>query len=180
MKATAYPGTIVDLSTEAGKIDLDSPLNHAMLLLGLLLLDAEVLFHVSGEHEEESTVLLSQLTLSRSAPPEAAHFLFVPGAGSALAAAFGRANLGTLVDPHLGATLVLEAERIEKGGPLFLSGPGIRESEALTVDLPPEWVELRAHCNAEFPLGVDLFIVDRGFRLVSLPRTIRIGRREEG
>ena len=174
MDATARPGTVVDLKPEAARIDLEGGVNLGLLLLGLMLLDAEATFHCWPERDDETEELLSQLTYARAGRPEKADFLFVAGACTSVEDAFRRARLGTLIDPHLGATIVMEAAAVESGGPLVLTGPGIDGTARIRVARSPEWIGLRAELNREFPLGVDLFMVDAGCRLVSLPRTTRI------
>jgi alpha-D-ribose 1-methylphosphonate 5-triphosphate synthase subunit PhnH len=87
------------------------------------------------------------------------------------AEAIASARAGTLVDPHLGATVVMEVPFLEEGGTLLLSGPGIESAARLAVGPDRCWVEARAAKNAEFPLGVDLILVDSRFALAALPRT---------
>jgi alpha-D-ribose 1-methylphosphonate 5-triphosphate synthase subunit PhnH len=82
--------------------------------------------------------------------------------------------VGTFLDPHRGATVVLEAGRLEEAGPLRLEGPGIDGSRTLGVGMESGWVDERARRNAEYPLGLDLYLVDAAGRLVGLPRTTRI------
>ena len=76
------------------------------------------------------------------------------------AEAIAQARPGTLVDPHLGATIVVEARSLSEDGCLLLSGPGIESSARLSVGMEGGWVAARAAKNVEFPLGVDLIFVD--------------------
>jgi len=173
LAATADPGSIADLSGEVELLDLDLPLNKGMLLVALALLDAETTFFVAAADSEASERTISQMTYAKTAGPAEADFVFAFGTGGATKA-ISSAKAGSLVDPHLGATVVLEVESLEAGGPLVLSGPGIESKARLRVGLDPGWIAARAAKNVEFPLGVDLVLVDRRFRLAALPRTTLI------
>jgi alpha-D-ribose 1-methylphosphonate 5-triphosphate synthase subunit PhnH len=178
LRATASPGSVEDLRTEAAALGIPCTLFPATLLLALLLLDAEVAFAVTGEGAAELGRLMSQLTLARLTPPPEAEFLFVSGPASEAASAFRSASVGTLADPHRGATIVLEVESLSPGGPLVLTGPGIEREHRLCVGRNPDWIALRAERNQEYPLGVDLCLVDRRDRLASLPRTTDVAIEE--
>lgn len=174
LAATASPGAVVELADEAKLLDLELPLNKGIVLVALVLLDAEASFCLSTPDSAGTRAqAISQMTYSRQAPRGEADFLFALGAEGAVQA-IADAKAGTLVDPHLGATIVVEVESLREGGPLELSGPGIEASSRLEVGLDPSWIAARASKNLEFPLGVDLIFVDRHFRLAALPRTTRI------
>jgi alpha-D-ribose 1-methylphosphonate 5-triphosphate synthase subunit PhnH len=76
--------------------------------------------------------------------------------------------------PDRSATLVLQVQALESGGPWRLSGPGIRgearlRAGGLGADFLAQW-----RSNAKnFPRGVDLFLACDA-RLCALPRTTRI------
>lgn len=83
--------------------------------------------------------------------------------------------LGTLDQPHLGATVLLVVACIGSG-PLGLEaeGPGIPQHRRLDLlGLDPAWVTARNRWTARFPLGVDLLLADDE-RVAALPRTTRI------
>ncbi len=166
----AGPGAIVDLSREAELLDLDLPLNKGILLVALALLDAETSFAVVSDDTAAQSDAISHMTYAKAAEQGQADFVFVMG-GTAAAEAIARARSGSLVDPHLGATLVIEARSLGEDGRLLLSGPGIESTARLKVDMEGGWVAARAAKNVEFPLGVDLILVDPRFRLAALPRT---------
>jgi alpha-D-ribose 1-methylphosphonate 5-triphosphate synthase subunit PhnH len=176
MRSMSRPGTLADLSEEALKLDLPFSINKALLLAAMSLLDAEVTFDVASRDGVRASAaeLVSKLTYARLAPPGAADYILVPGGGRGAAPAILAARAGTLIDPHLGATLLIEAERIAEGGPLLLSGPGIDGTATLGLELETGWIEARESKNAEYPLGVDLVFVDSEYRLAAIPRTTRI------
>jgi alpha-D-ribose 1-methylphosphonate 5-triphosphate synthase subunit PhnH len=175
MRAMAYPGEVVDLGVEAGKIDLSFSFNKAVMLIALTILDAETRFAVFSDDGEGDGGLISQMTYSKTTTSEKADFLFVIGPARDARAALDEARIGSLVDPHLGATIIVEASRITGTGPLALSGPGVAGSKRIGIERDGSWVSLRERKNAEFPMGIDLIFVDPEGRLVALPRTTRIG-----
>jgi alpha-D-ribose 1-methylphosphonate 5-triphosphate synthase subunit PhnH len=177
LSAMSSPGTIADLSREAGLLDLDISLNKGILLVALALLDAETTFALLSAIPGNEGKALSQMTYAKEAALDEADFVFVVETAAAVDA-IRSAKRGSLVDPHLGATLVVEVLSLADGGALLLSGPGIKTTARLGVEPGPGWLAARAAKNIEFPLGVDLILVDELSRLVALPRTTAI--REEG
>ncbi|MGK7940642.1 MAG: phosphonate C-P lyase system protein PhnH [Crocosphaera sp.] len=81
-------------------------------------------------------------------------------------------NLGDLCNPEKGATLILLGEAIGKGNfKLYLTGPGIADSNTIFLQgFNPHWFTLRNQWNRNFPLGVDLILVDTE-QVLALPRT---------
>jgi alpha-D-ribose 1-methylphosphonate 5-triphosphate synthase subunit PhnH len=123
------------------------------------------------EHER----LLSQLTYGRAAAPEIAEFQFVLAGSDKVRDALHDASIGTLEEPHRGATLFIEVEALGEGGDLRIEGPGVKGCVRICVEgLPPDWIEARAERCSEYPLGIDVYLVDGAGRLVGLPRTARL------
>jgi alpha-D-ribose 1-methylphosphonate 5-triphosphate synthase subunit PhnH len=202
VEATSFPGRVVDVSPESEKVDLDTDLPRPLLLLSLMLLDAEVRFFLASSRPESHAQLISQLTYSRVAPPHEAEFVFVCGKESQEGVeVISEARVGTLTDPHRGATVGLEVEALETyaaavsaaetaGEPIadarshatpsatstsvVLSGPGIDGRVGLSVRGPAEWTGVRAKLNGEYPLGVDFILFTADGRVVSLPRTTQL------
>ncbi len=81
-------------------------------------------------------------------------------------------NLGDLSNPETGATLILAGEAIGKGDfQLHLTGPGIVNTKTIFLQgFDPHWFTLRNQWNHNFPLGVDLILVDAE-QMLALPRT---------
>lgn len=174
--AFSRPGTIVDVAREAARIDVAAGLDAIELLLALTLVDGEVACAVLPDDGRAG--LLRQLTYARRADPEDAAFVFARGE-DALTEAVERASVGTLVDPHLGATIIAAVPSLASGTRLDLAGPGIEDRGVLAIRPtasgdPPRWVDLRRGRNREYPLGIDLVLFDESARVVGLPRTTRI------
>lgn len=108
----------------------------------------------------------------REANPESAGFVIAEGNR---APGFAPV-LGTLAEPEKGATLIIRVDSVEGSNdfPLVLEGPGIQGTQTLSVDgLNSDWLAERARWNRNFPMGIDLILVDNT-RVVALPRTTRI------
>ena len=175
LTATSFPGRVVDLGPEAGKIETGAAVNNALLGCAIALLDAEATFCAWPREAREHERLISQLTYGRSVAPEDAEFQFVLADGGSASDALRGAFIGTLEEPHRGATLFLEVEELRIEGPLLMEGPGIKGVTRIGVEgLDATWLAARAERCAEYPLGLDLYLVDHAGRLVGIPRTTRL------
>jgi alpha-D-ribose 1-methylphosphonate 5-triphosphate synthase subunit PhnH len=85
------------------------------------------------------------------------------------------ARRGSLLSPEQGSTLILMVERLAESGPglrLSLTGPGVNGRARLAVaGLQPLNLEYVSGLNQEYPLGVDLFLVDAAGNLAAVPRS---------
>jgi alpha-D-ribose 1-methylphosphonate 5-triphosphate synthase subunit PhnH len=159
MDAFAYPGRILPLPA----------LNAGETLVAVLatLVDGSVsLADPAGLLVDEEW---SRLEAQR-AVPEAARFVAARGEASA---DFTPA-LGSLENPHMGATLLLQVTALGEGQPLRLTGPGVDGKTLLRVSgLNPAWLERRREWNAGFPMGVDLLLLAPN-HVAALPRSCQI------
>ncbi|MBA1335514.1 MAG: hypothetical protein HPY66_1139 [Firmicutes bacterium] len=175
------PGTINSLGEESQKLDLPVECNKAMLVLALMLLDTEVSFHVLGGESEIISEKISQLTYSSAVPVDEADFIFVLGDANSkeLESAIRKCKIGDLVNPHLSATVIIEAEKITNHKDLVLKGPGIKEENYISILTDANWVAPRADKNIEYPLGIEMYFVDREYNIAAFPRTTSIQGRGE-
>jgi len=174
--SVAKPGTINSLIEESERLDLPVNCNKSMLLLMLMLLDTEVTFQILSKNSEKIAKYINQFTYAKVAPLEKADFIFVLGDSAAkyLFYAIEGCKLGDLVNPHLSATLIIEVERITNENQLIFKGPGIKETNYAAISLAEDWVHCRAAKNAEYPLGVEFYFVDKEHNLLAIPRTTTI------
>jgi alpha-D-ribose 1-methylphosphonate 5-triphosphate synthase subunit PhnH len=174
LHALSFPGSIGSIREATEGIEAWASLGTPLAGMALTLLDAETTFCLWPHAAPKEQDLLAHLTYGRPQPPESAQFHFVPAGGDVLEAARS-APVGTLVEPHRGATLILEAKEISDDGPWRLEGPGIRSSARLGVSgIDAAFLPLRADRCSEYPLGIDVFLVDAAGRVAALPRTTRV------
>jgi alpha-D-ribose 1-methylphosphonate 5-triphosphate synthase subunit PhnH len=175
MAAMASPGTVRSIGEQASRIDIEPPVPPPVLAAAMALLDAETVFCVRSSDGRESDAGISRLTSARRGPIEDSDFILVIGGVDEVARSIELARGGTLIDPHLGATLIVLAGSVEPGGELALAGPGVLPGARLGLGLGGgsggRWLEARAAKNREYPLGVDMIFVDPEGRLAALPRT---------
>ncbi len=187
LDAMARPGKINDLGPVREKIPPEAALAPGLAVMALTLLDGEVSFAVLSQAPEAAERYLKWSTRSRPAPLTEADYIFVDkhlNAGETAALLQG-AKRGTLLRPDQSATLFLAVTRLAAPGEgvpgtihLRLKGPGIPgERPGAVVGLPRLWIAGRCQVNSEYPLGIDMVLVDSAGRIMALPRTTTV---EEG
>jgi alpha-D-ribose 1-methylphosphonate 5-triphosphate synthase subunit PhnH len=175
IRAMSHPGLAVQL--EAPKT---APVSAVALAIGRCLLDQEVSFCVIGSGETESIqASLIDATHVRLESVDQADFVFILGGAS-----YGevrRVKRGNPESPEDGATLVYAtdpSQTIASIDPVIkLTGPGIAEQDGMEPQLSgitPEEYYVLQDVNADYPLGVDVFLVHAGGQLMAIPRSTRI------
>lgn len=167
LSCISFPGTIADLSNY---------LQGSNALIGVLatLLDNTVTLHDAHgllEHGERRFIS------SPIVPFSEARFIIADGAIPADADIVP--NLGTLDSPEFGATVILQGKEIGSGElTLNLSGPGIssknqKPTQLLVKGFHQDWFIRRQQWVNDFPLGIDLVLVDNT-KVVMIPRTTQV------
>lgn len=138
------------------------------------LLDGEVNFYVANEcpiiqHE------IRAWTGAKLASVDQADFIIIPADCSKQQAQFAlqHAKVGNLVDPQQSATILFEMTNAI-GNVVHLRGPGIQHTKAVQLNIPEQWLQLREEKNNEFPLGVDVLLINSNTNIMALPRTTKI------
>lgn len=164
LQATAHPGKLFALPP-TGVASWEA--------LALTLLDHEVTFCAVGVQMEEAE-RISDLTGSRIVPTEEADFALIAGGSGA---GISDLNRGTLERPEMGATAIFAVGGLSNSGTLTLrlSGPGIPDSRTLGVEgLSVEEAGGILETRQDYPLGVDVYLVDGAGQLAGLPRSTRL------
>ena len=196
--AHSFPGRILSLADILGGVDDDLVLPAHLCVPAMTLLDAEMGFAVASPRSDEQSRLISQLTYARPLPATEADFLLAGAGDNYVLAALEAAKEGTLENPHEGATVIMEVAGMSSDDPSnaegawdaeaaaageaedwpewILTGPGIETRRCLRVAGSPRWADVRAERNREFPMGVDVILVDPSGRLAALPRTTKMRR----
>lgn len=167
------PGTIKNIEEIGKPIGHHEHCEHPIFVNAITLLDAEVSFHVVGEYAEAIAEHLASFTFSKVAALHEADFIFImkDAQKQMVHEVFRSARKGTLTSPEQSATILIETERLSSGSLLTLEGPGIQHTENVVIDAVERWMTERTEANKEFPLGVDIILVDRKSNIMCLPRT---------
>lgn len=174
--------TLVHLNSYVGErerlasIPFSGPISRGIYLLAATLLDQEVSFATLGM-DDINEVYLQQEFRSPSVTVAEADFILVgKNIRSEQIAELNRAKIGDLIDPQKSATIIVElASFLDEGNYYQLAGPGIEGSR--TIELPKELTELltiREKLNQEYPLGVDVIVIDEQLETLCIPRTTAI------
>lgn len=180
LDSTSRPGQLSDLRKEAALLEAEGQngCTASLLLLALTLFDQEVTFKVFSAQADAVSKTINQLTYAQPTETEQADYLLIlqDAEIGSLEEAIHKAKPGTLKNPHVSATIIVETGSVTTGETLLLKGPGIQTMESACVDLKGNWLESRQDKNKEFPLGIDMMVIDQNHQLLSLPRTTQISR----
>lgn len=167
------PGTIKNIEEIGRPIGQHEYCAHSIFITAITLLDAEVRFHIVGENADAIGELLSSFTFSKVGEMHEADYIFImKDAGkSQISDAFMKAKKGTLSNPQQSATIIIETNRLSNGIHLTLEGPGIEHKENVEIDASEDWFAERTEANKEYPLGLDMVLIDHKSNIMCLPRT---------
>lgn len=176
----AKPGTISELSSIVEPLSERVGCSPAMFSQAITLLDGEVSFHIVGENSARVEAYFSSLTFSKEIPLSEANYVFIlkDTAPEKIQEVFRKVDKGTLENPDQSATILLEVERLSTDKQLAFTGPGIQENVYVEIEGHEHWLVARAEKNREYPLGVDLILMDSNSKLMCIPRTTRIEKLE--
>ncbi|WP_199616336.1 phosphonate C-P lyase system protein PhnH [Paenibacillus alkalitolerans] len=183
LDSIAYPGTVRDIRTAILNLNPASAAGFCPAAAGiaLTLLDGEVGHAVRMKDSSELSDYVRRMTFSPAVPLNKADYVFADGDMSAeeIIALSADVKCGTHEAPDLGATLFIKVETLgdetARGRRLTLSGPGIEtEKDCIISGLSPEWLAEREKMNAEYPVGIDLFLFTGKGDIIALPRTAKI------
>ena len=174
LDAMARPGTVQTLSLGMKAPDA---LDLAATAIALTLVDFETPLYLAPALATPAAEAYLKFHCGTRLVTEVkdAAFAILNGAPDDL----GAFNMGTEEYPDLGATLIIQIEKILTKGPLVLTGPGIKESVRLGLrDVPASFWHMRGKLQRYFPRGIDLvFVADA--EMVALPRTTTVTLQSE-
>jgi len=162
----------------------ERPVNLYALGTLLTLLDSEVSFILAANGQELDLLssAVQWVTLrsgAKLAELTVANFgLFCDGTSDGLLTTLDQ---GSVLEPELSATAIYCVEQLSNGPAsdagvtLELSGPGIATTSLVSiVGLSLKEPELFQITRRDYPLGVDVFIVDAAGQCLGLPRSTKI------
>lgn len=174
--------TLVHLNSYVGErgrlsdIHTTGPIDSGVYLLAATLLDQEVSFSTLGMAATQEAYIHQEFR-SYPASVSEADFIFV---GKTILdeeiIELKNAKIGDLIDPQKSATIIIELKSLSTESIHYqIEGPGINETR--TIELPEQLTELlriRKKLNQEYPLGVDLILIDEQLEILCIPRTTLI------
>lgn len=160
MWSLAHPGR------KHSGVNSDRSTHESLLAIGECLLDLETSFFTPDDALEQALLR----TTARLGSAETADYHFYPSLDNLTHLKF--AKVGDMLYPDRAATLAIGCT-IGHGTTLRLTGPGIADSETITVGSLPEELWQERKRRSSYPLGWDIFLVD-GNQIIGLPRTTSI------
>lgn len=191
LDAFAHPGEVEELNGSAVGAEADAQaagLFPSTIVVVDVLLDAATTVAVAGEGAAACERVLTRRTHVLTAAADEAAYAVVPldVTGDEARAFVCSLTPGTLLDPHLGATCVVECATLlgrdaagaqtgsaagaQQVCTCGLSGPGIATTASFSCDRV-DVLEARATRADEFPCGIDIVLVDKAGHVVAVPRT---------
>lgn len=176
LHSMSRPGTISSLTDIAERVDMNLPCYDATILSAMTFFDAETTFHILSEDQQELIEKISEYTSAKYAPINEADFVIVLSEDTETAIQSGLQNCknGTLIDPQLSSTWIIESTLLSSEGELTLRGPGIQETAQLHTSFDQSMWQARNEKTKEYPLGIDLIFTDENAQVVCIPRTTSI------
>lgn len=167
---------LLQAASQPGKLFTLPPFEcGALEALGRTLLDHEVSFRAIGDEAIETGERLAGITGARAVPIAEADFALISGGDSA--GAVLTLKRGELERPEWGATAIYTVEELSNTGSLALklTGPGVPGARTLGIEgLSATEVEGIRESRRDYPLGVDVYLVDGAGRVAGLPRSTRL------
>lgn len=175
MDCLSRPGTVQSIVPE---IDPPRPLGVAAGAIALTLLDHDTPVWLTPGLAKSAVAEWIGFHTGAPLTREKSEARFAFAEAGVPFSSFGLFATGTQEYPDRSTTIVLEVASLDKGAPLSLSGPGIRESATIAPQgLPDMFLRQWADNRALFPRGVDV-VLTAGRQMLGLPRTCKIMPRE--
>lgn len=180
LHSMSRPGTISSLTEIAERVNLNLPCYDATILSAMTFLDAETTFHILSENQQELIEKISEYTSAKYSPIDVADFVIVLREDTEIdiKSAIQRCKNGTLIDPQLSSTWIIESAPLTNEGELTLTGPGIQHTAQLHTSFDQSMWQARNEKTKEYPLGIDLILTDENAQIVCIPRTTSISCKE--
>jgi alpha-D-ribose 1-methylphosphonate 5-triphosphate synthase subunit PhnH len=170
MDSFAYPGKInkiVSFEKYSGNLFPQT------IDLITTLVDGEVSFYIYKEDKEAEEEIIIRTNAKTDNISEADYVVVGLDYGYEICDCLKEVKRGTLINPHTSGTLIIEVKEILDYGNISLTGPGIKDKNIIGIDRF-DWIKTRNEVNSEFPIGVDIILIDEYKNLLCIPRTTKI------
>lgn len=170
MDSFAYPGKINKIiSFEKYKGNLFPQ----TIDLITALVDGEVSFYIYKEDKDAEEEIIIRTNTRTDIISKADYIVIGLNYEYEICDCLKKIKRGNLINPHSSGTLIIEVKEILDEGNISLKGPGIEDVNKIGIDRYG-WIETRSEINSEFPMGVDIILIDRYKNLLCIPRTTKI------
>ena len=169
-----FLGTPLPITTAGGAV----PANMYALGACMSLIDQETNFVLGCDNAwllqgHEVTTWVHVRTNARRVAPQDAQFAYLWDVASL--ALIPQLPRGTLTFPERSTTVFCAVPELSESGSWRLRGPGLDGSASFGTDEETmRQVGFIQQTRTQFPLGVDVFLIDQTGKCVGLPRTTRI------
>ncbi len=151
--AVSYPGEVVTLGTSRPYLSI---------------LNKDTKFYTDREEEKE---FIERYTGAVFANIEDADYLILhkePDRDTMISM-----KRGDIEFPEESATIFLKISKIGEGTKILIRGPGVRDYKVVSLTLSKRFFEVLQEIN-DFPVGLDVFIMDKSRRLIAIPRSVEV------
>lgn len=162
MNAFSSPGDIIHVHSSYVIHD------HLIDTIASTLLDSEVTYY------SDNNAQYTELLLSKEVSIELADYVFIESSYQTLIDHYAKIKKGDFIDPHKSATLIIKTDKIQSIHSYALNGPGIKESTYIDYGMINSFIDFKINHPTEYPLGVDLLIIDNHHNITAIPRTTSI------
>ena len=154
----SMPGTVKKIKPLFGS---------SFLSLASILLYNEVSYFSKGV---EDMSLVIDITNPKLETKEKADYIF---SSSIYKDLLNSCKRGTFISPDYSATLIFGCEEFDKTK-VVLSGPGINIQKEAFLPCDYEFISILKEKNSNYPLGVEIFFINKNSEVLALSRTTNI------
>lgn len=174
LHSMSRPGTISSIEPETKQVDVNFGCADSFILSAMVLLDAEVTFHVLSKNQQDLIEKVSEYTSARFVSVKEADYILVlqEDEESDILEAMEQCKIGSLIDPQQSATWIIETTVLSNEEALVLTGPGIQTEAHLSTGKSFRFWEARDRRIKEYPMGIDMVFADASSQIACLPRTV--------
>lgn len=140
-----------------------------LVAISSVLLYSQVSFYYSGKEDIE---FIKTMCNAKSTNSFEADYIFADSVDNAL---LKEAKVGTLKEPEFSSTLIFTCKDFSDFK-VLLSGPGIDKQKEAYLPIDEHFIQIFEEKNSLFPLGNDIFFLNKSGEIVALSRTTTIRR----
>lgn len=157
-KSLSMPGNIEKIT---------SLFDSSFLAVASVLLYSEVSYFYDGKKDFS---LIEIITNTKKTTPKEADYIFSDTINSKLVK---EAKIGDFLNPDYSAALIFKCDDFNKSK-VKISGPGIEGIKEVFLPCDIEFINILKEKNSNFPLGVEVFFINKNNEVLALSRTTKV------